>query len=163
MPCLFKILSIAWNWKLTRHMKNRQTKPINKRISNEQRSFITSYWMEERNVLFHFWKCSIRDCQKPLPLKSLKHLFSEAINETVLWVAGSEDSKKVSDKAWCTKNAFLGSLQILSRKNFKTLHILDQNSLIHVRFILIGIKSMRVKKDVEQVSTPANTMAKHIR
>ena len=48
---------------------------------------------------------------KPLPLEPLTHLISGAVNETVLWIAGSEDPKKAFDQAWSTINAILGSLR----------------------------------------------------
>jgi len=48
---------------------------------------------------------------KPLPLEPLTHLISGAVNETVLWIAGSEDPKKAFDEAWSTMNAILGSLR----------------------------------------------------
>ncbi|MFZ0451922.1 MAG: TetR/AcrR family transcriptional regulator [Desulfatiglandaceae bacterium] len=48
---------------------------------------------------------------KPLPLEPLTHLISGAVNESVLWIGGSEDPKKAFDEAWSTMNAFLGSLR----------------------------------------------------
>ena len=48
---------------------------------------------------------------KPLPLEPLTHLISGAVNETVLWIAGSEDPKRAFDEAWSTINAFLESLR----------------------------------------------------
>ncbi len=49
---------------------------------------------------------------KPWPVEPLTHVISGAINESVLWVAGSEDPKKAFDEAWFTIEAFLGSLRI---------------------------------------------------
>ncbi len=49
---------------------------------------------------------------KPLPIEPLTHAISGAINESVLWVAGSEDQKKAFDEAWSTIEAFLRSLRI---------------------------------------------------
>ena len=48
---------------------------------------------------------------KPLPLEPLTHLISGANNETLLWIAGSEDPKKAFEEAWSTITEFLESLR----------------------------------------------------
>jgi AcrR family transcriptional regulator len=48
---------------------------------------------------------------KPLPLEPLTHVISGANNETLLWIAKSDDPKKAFDEAWSTINEFLWSLR----------------------------------------------------
>jgi hypothetical protein len=48
---------------------------------------------------------------KPLPLEPLTHAISGANNETLLWIAESNDPKKALDEAWSTINGFLHSLR----------------------------------------------------
>ena len=48
---------------------------------------------------------------KPLPIEPLTHAISGANNETLLWIAESDDAKKAFDEAWSTINAFLWSLR----------------------------------------------------
>ena len=48
---------------------------------------------------------------KPLPLEPLTHAISGANNETLLWIAKSDDPKKALDEAWSTINEFLCSLR----------------------------------------------------
>jgi len=48
---------------------------------------------------------------KPLPIEPLTHAISGANNETLLWVAESEDPRKAFEEAWFTINQFLRSLR----------------------------------------------------
>ena len=48
---------------------------------------------------------------KRLPIEPLTHLISGAANEAVLWIAGSDDSKRAFDEAWFTMKEFLSSLR----------------------------------------------------
>jgi AcrR family transcriptional regulator len=48
---------------------------------------------------------------RTLPIEALTHIISGAINETVMWIAGSEDPEKAFAEGWSTINDLLGSLR----------------------------------------------------
>ena len=52
-----------------------------------------------------------REIIKPLPLEALTHIISGAVNESILWIAGSEDPKKAFDETWSTLNVFFELLR----------------------------------------------------
>lgn len=51
------------------------------------------------------------DIIKPIPIEPLAHFISGAANESVLWIAGSENPEKAFDETWSAMEAFLNTLK----------------------------------------------------
>jgi|COG998Drversion2_1049125.scaffolds.fasta_scaffold84647_1 AcrR family transcriptional regulator len=48
---------------------------------------------------------------RPIPLEPLTHFISGAVNESVLWISGSDDPKKAFDESWPAVESILSSLK----------------------------------------------------
>ena len=64
------------------------------------------------NLKSHLKELIEKGIVKPLPLEPLTHAISGANNETLMWIAKSDNPQKAFEDAWFTINEFLCSLRI---------------------------------------------------
>ena len=50
-----------------------------------------------------------------MPVDALAHIISGAVNESVLWIAQSEDPQKALEEVWSTMKSMMNCLRIGSR------------------------------------------------